>query len=277
MECRTIKTNFRHRYLAFDIAKAICIILVVIGHYSPEFSPSWYMTIHDIIYSFHMPLFMFASGFIYIATKRDEPYLSFINRKIRRLMIPYFVVSVLIISIKLLLEHNVYMQHPVTIKNYIEIFYTPSAGYFLWFIWALWWMFLIIPFFKSKKLRLIVFVISLLCANIHLETTKIFCVPETLHMFVYFMLGIMCFDYRKLMNKVSSISPVLIIFLFIVCETLYQLHISQFIGTLLPFIGIAFVMNISEIIKALPKERTKWIFRVSGSSYIISLVSLNIC
>ena len=61
------------RLLNFDIAKAICIILVVIGHYSPDGSPDWYKAIWSWIYSFHMPLFMFASGYIYNAFKKDEP------------------------------------------------------------------------------------------------------------------------------------------------------------------------------------------------------------
>lgn len=62
--------NNMQRLISFDIAKSICIILVVIGHYIPDYSPLWYICIHDIIYTFHMPLFMFASGFIYMATKK---------------------------------------------------------------------------------------------------------------------------------------------------------------------------------------------------------------
>ena len=57
------------RIVTLDIAKAICIILVVIGHYIPDNSPDWYVLMRTFIYSFHMPLFMFASGFIYMATR----------------------------------------------------------------------------------------------------------------------------------------------------------------------------------------------------------------
>lgn len=46
------------RFISFDIAKAICIILVVIGHYVPDYSPQWYVGVHDVIYTFHIPLFM---------------------------------------------------------------------------------------------------------------------------------------------------------------------------------------------------------------------------
>lgn len=59
-----------NRIIALDIAKAICIILVVMGHYVPDNSPAWYVLVHDVIYTFHMPLFMFVSGYVYIATKK---------------------------------------------------------------------------------------------------------------------------------------------------------------------------------------------------------------
>lgn len=53
-----------NRIIALDIAKAICIILVVMGHYVPDNSPAWYVLVHDVIYTFHMPLFMFVSGYV---------------------------------------------------------------------------------------------------------------------------------------------------------------------------------------------------------------------
>lgn len=88
------------RIVSLDIAKAICIILVVVGHYIPDNSPEWYKLIHDVIYTFHMPLFMFASGYVYIATKKDIGYGDFIVKKIKRLMVPYLTTSVIVISLK---------------------------------------------------------------------------------------------------------------------------------------------------------------------------------
>lgn len=43
-----------------DIMKGIAIILVIVGHLQiPDF-------FHHVIYSFHMPLFVIVSGYIYI-------------------------------------------------------------------------------------------------------------------------------------------------------------------------------------------------------------------
>lgn len=93
-----------NRIIALDIAKAICIILVVMGHYVPDNSPAWYVLVHDVIYTFHMPLFMFVSGYVYIATKKRSTYGDFLLKKVRRLMVPYLTTSVMVIVIKLLTQ-----------------------------------------------------------------------------------------------------------------------------------------------------------------------------
>lgn len=120
-----------NRIISLDIAKAICIILVVVGHYIPDNSPQWYRLIHDMIYTFHMPLFMFASGYVYIATKKDIGYGSFLIKKIKRLMIPYITTSIMVISIKMLMQGGLSVEDPVTWRSYLKMFYLPEAGDFL--------------------------------------------------------------------------------------------------------------------------------------------------
>ena len=89
-----------------------------------------------------------------MATKKDVPYRHFLMKKVKRLMVPYFSVSAIIITIKLATAGNAYVENPVTVMSYLKMFYLPEAGYFLWFIWALWWMFVLVPLFKTKQARL---------------------------------------------------------------------------------------------------------------------------
>lgn len=63
-----------------DIVKGIGIFLVVLGHQNTVLTQE--------IYSFHMPLFFFISGIFH---KNYDFYLEFIKRKIKTLMIPYFI------------------------------------------------------------------------------------------------------------------------------------------------------------------------------------------
>lgn len=205
----------KNRIVYIDIAKAICIILVVIGHYVPNGCPGWWMNIHDIIYAFHMPLFMFASGFVYIATFKEKlTYWTFLAKKIKRLLIPYFVVSFLIISIKLLTESHMYLENPKTIMSYIKMFYYPEAGYFLWFIWALWWMFVTVLLFKNKNSRLILFVVSIILAYIPIHFTEIFCLAQFKRMLMYFMLGVIAYEWRNIFSYGKRIPTIGYITLF---------------------------------------------------------------
>ena len=187
------------RIVLFDIAKALCIVLVVVGHYFPDNSPVWYECLNKLIYSFHMPLFMFASGFIYMATKKEgESYSKFLVKKLKRLMLPYVVVSVIVISIKMLTEKHALVENPVTAYAYIKMLYFPEAGYFLWFIWALWWMFVIAPLFATKQKRLLLLGAALLLYCIPPFLPEVFCFKQFQSMLVFFMLGAVCCDWSKI-------------------------------------------------------------------------------
>lgn len=187
--CTTLLFVFinMQRIVLFDIAKALCIVLVVVGHYFPENSPVWYECLNKLIYSFHMPLFMFASGFIYMATKKEgESYSKFLVKKLKRLMLPYVIVSVIVISIKMLTEKHAFVENPVTAYAYIKMLYFPEAGYFLWFIWALWWMFVIAPLFATKQKRLLLLGAALLLYCIPPFLPEVFCFKQFQSMLVFF-------------------------------------------------------------------------------------------
>lgn len=211
------------RIIFIDIAKAICIILVVVGHYVPADSPSWYVALHDIIYTFHMPLFMFASGYVYIATKKkDVVYVDFLWKKVRRLMLPYLVTSVIVITIKLFTQGSMSVDNPVTPLSYLRMFYLPEAGYFLWFIWALWWMFVLVPLFKTPHERLWLFAMCLLLHYVPVSLPQEFCLGQFKNMIVFFMLGVVAFEHKalhRLVNDFSMRKSVIAIALFAIVQS----------------------------------------------------------
>ena len=106
--------NSKPRLAALDIARMVCIILVVIGHYDPSNAPSHYSNMLGVIYTFHMPVFLFISGYLYIITRKDKSFYTFITKKIKRLAIPYLVTSAIVVNIKLLMQGNAHVDHPVT-------------------------------------------------------------------------------------------------------------------------------------------------------------------
>lgn len=195
------------RIVFIDIAKAICIILVVVGHYVPDNSPEWYVMLHDVIYTFHMPLFMFASGYVYIATKKEMSYWSFLAKKVRRLMVPYFTTSLIVISVKLLTQGSMSVDNPVTAVSYLRMFYLPEAGAFLWFIWALWWMFVIVPLLKTKVSRLVFFFVCLVLHYLPLPLPEVFCLAQCKNMLVFFMLGVVVYEHGRVHEFVDRFHP----------------------------------------------------------------------
>ena len=270
----------KQRIVFIDIAKAVCIILVVIGHYFPGNSPGWYVTIHDIIYTFHMPLFMFASGYVYIATKKDIPYGQFILKKVRRLMVPYFVTSIIVISIKLLTQGGMSVDHPVTAMSYVHMLYLPEAGYFLWFIWALWWMFVLVPLFKTAKSRLILFLIGLVLHYVALPLPGEFCIAQFKNMLVFFMLGVVAFENEYLHSVVKTFrcrQTIVAILLFIILQSIKfgtGMHngVTAVVNVLLPYVGIFFIIEVSKLWCHLYKvDVASKILMVAASSYIIYL------
>ena len=262
------------RIVSLDIAKAICIVLVVVGHYMPDDVPLWYDKTHCFIYSFHMPLFMFASGFIYMTTRKDVGYWAFLWKKVKRLMVPYFVTSIIIISLKLLMESRAYVENPVTPMSYARIFCLPEAGYFLWFIWALWWMFVIAPLFKSPALRWGLLAIGIVLAYVPFRTTELFCIAQFKHMLVYFALGIVMAEHRQVIWQYARKCMPAIYVLFCGTEALLLTNSygGGYLGRIVSFLGIASIIGVSEMIaKSRCDKVVGWLIGLSASSYIIYL------
>ena len=197
----------RSRNITIDILKGICILLVVLGHYYPSTVADWYRDIIQIIYRFHMPAFMWVSGFLYILTLKDhESYGHFQMRKAQRLLLPYIIVSALIVTIKYLNQGAMFVESPVTIRSYLNIFYLPEAGHFMWYIWALVLIFLIVPFFRTPRSRLILLLISAIPYAVSTKLPEIFCLNQALRYLPYFALGMVSCDLTpKFAHPIRSI------------------------------------------------------------------------
>ncbi len=87
------------RVLYLDMAKAFAIICVVLGHVIQYFDESHEMAcVYDVIYSFHMPLFMTLSGF-FISKSLDTRIDKVIFHKGRQLLLPVLSFSVLAFAV----------------------------------------------------------------------------------------------------------------------------------------------------------------------------------
>lgn len=86
------------RILYLDVAKAIAITLVCVGHATYLMTLRGPSTLYNWIYAFHMPLFMLLSGYFSLnAFKKGAK--DFFLQKIRQLIIPAIAISVLTVGI----------------------------------------------------------------------------------------------------------------------------------------------------------------------------------
>ncbi len=84
-------TQTREYNTTFGILSALTIIMVVAGHCGYHI-----MTVGELFpyYSFHVPLFMFISGYFYKDSEETAPF-TYVKKKVRRLLAPYFIWNVI--------------------------------------------------------------------------------------------------------------------------------------------------------------------------------------
>ena len=126
-----------------DMAKGYGIILVIIGHlYIPHVS--------SLIYTFHMPLFFFLSGYVF---KGTDDFKSFLAKKIRGIIVPYFGFGTIVLVFDILYTKYIRFE-TVDISIKIKNFIIQNRCYTVWFLTCLFCMnmifYLLIHYLKNK-------------------------------------------------------------------------------------------------------------------------------
>lgn len=81
------KLNTKPYNVTFGILFALAILMIVAGHAGYDI-----LTVGGLFpyYSFHVPLFLFISGYFYRGEEEEHP-LAYLKKKAKRLLLPYFV------------------------------------------------------------------------------------------------------------------------------------------------------------------------------------------
>lgn len=211
----------RNKFL--DTIKGIAIILVVIGHCIQYGSGESFLKeeaffdnfIFKFIYSFHMPLFMTISGYLFYFSLQKHTTKEIIINKIKTLIIPILSFSIIMTIIELLIGNDV---------KFIKIFFNN-----LWFLWAIFYCSIIVLIInKLLKDNLLVYLLVFIV---------LFFVPEThgiaLYKFMYpfFVVGYLFNKYyKKEKNQIKinekALIPILaIMFMFLLLNYNKEMYI----------------------------------------------------
>lgn len=119
-----------------DMAKGIGIILMVVGH-----MPSMPNIVHNWIFSFHMPLFFFLSGYMFKKKKVNVC----IRNSIKKYLEPYFIYSVLFIIVD-----YIFFKDVNAMKESTKRFLLGQGGFdVLWFFVSMFWIQIIYNFIEE--------------------------------------------------------------------------------------------------------------------------------
>ena len=122
----TYSTKGNDYWHSIDLVKGFLIIFVFIGHIIPGIQRETFL--RYLIYSFHMPLFIGISGFLFNIQK-DVSLGKKIIKYVRRLIIPWVIAVTCYFIINKLITNSL---NRITLREFIYQFIYPF--YHLWFI-----------------------------------------------------------------------------------------------------------------------------------------------
>lgn len=159
-----------------DNLKAILISLVVIGHFTEIYIQQsvYFKAVFVCIYSFHIPLFVFLSGYLSKSESCKKPY-----KLVKTLILPY-----VLFGLVWNLRESAHAGHLE-----LDIF---SPPFHLWYLLSLFIWRLMIPFVRVIKHPIVVSILVSLLVGLCPSVGHTFSLSRTFSLFPFFLLGIMC-------------------------------------------------------------------------------------
>lgn len=270
-------SNQRLAYI--DMAKGIAIVLVVLGHILQYgFSGEPAFRCFSGIYSFHMPLFMFLSGYTVTRSRLDswQNYKQFLVKRAYTLLIPFFSWGLIVDSL--------IINHDLSWSSVINLIQHPDTG--LWFLLSLFCLHLvylvvvfisrIIPY-GPEWLRDTVAVVGIIVLmEVIYKTMGIQVLYYSRALFVLYFIGMLCSKYfPDFMMKKWILVPMALAGLYL-CS-LYDYHAGNI--TLKTIISICMSFSVMGICRGLEEmadnERMRHTLVLLGkSSLVIYIIHL---
>ena len=263
--------NSNKRVTLYDWLRLLATLFVVIGHSSdlkmvtdiggvayrlPEqVSPVYYALpfallrkLVRIVYGFHMPLFFFLSGAV-LCLKPVGKLDPFVNRKLKRLLLPYFVCGFMfMLPIKFLCNfYNV-----ATIKQAAHAFLYGNESGHLWFLPSLFFCMITfvlllktLQYFKCESVWMLVFAAGALQMGYKYIPFDILGMQKGLSYISYFLLG---YIFEQYLRKID-VSKIMDFIVFAVLSAMETVNIFfPFLDRLCAaIIGCAWALTLAKL------------------------------
>ncbi|MGX7112350.1 acyltransferase family protein [Gemella cuniculi] len=271
------------RIVEYDILKIIAIILVVLSHStyyqivssyggvdyqtyiasdSAEKTYKIFDKVREILYYFHMPMFMAISGtffYIQVKNKRWCNFNQFLSNKFKRLLIPYIAFT-LFYTIPLKYISDYFNNISIARGIVGQLFLLGNSH--LWYLYTLFVIFLISFYILKLEMKVYIFVILYI---VHLlgYYIKITIVGAPLQFLFWFSLGFLFESKREYYNKFiknNRLYDLIIVMLFLVLILINfyiknnSYFVSRIVVDVLAVLGSLICYNFSYNISILHKK-----------------------
>ena len=213
------------RILEYDMVRIIAVILVVIGHclYYSIFSYGGGVTLNfklenmnlltklfynltvllgNIIYTFHMPLFIALSGALFKNQLNKNKYVNLkelIIAKLKRLIMPFIIVT-LLYSVPIKYISGYFSNSKNIFKDIIIGQLLIQGNTHLWFLPTLFLIFIVVYLVINKNIKKQYILLIFLALNIISNVIDINIIYRVFHYLIYFMIGFYFEDKRAIIN-----------------------------------------------------------------------------
>ena len=150
--------NERKRIDWVDVVKGIGMLLVIISHVEEHFVGTPRALLKGPIYTFHMPLFFFMSGYLFSMKKSFK---EFFKNKCKRILLPYFCLGIILVLFDVYWQGknpfgNPWFKLDKFLGGLLNLLYQ-RRFWTLWFIACLFFLniifYAIVRFGKNEKIR----------------------------------------------------------------------------------------------------------------------------
>lgn len=229
----------------FDLLKGVAIILVVLGHSIQILDVDYYGNpVFRLIYMFHMPLFIFISGYFLYPSVQKLSLSNYLVKQIKHLGYPIFFWGLFSCVLMLLSK---LMQH-----KYIDILYFIDLfSYSVWFLPVL-LLFTIIGAIINVKFKYNYIGWSISCIIVFLIPDYTL-VPEIKYLLPFFIVGIFLKDlnWKKWNILIVIVSVLIFSYLFTIYNKEYFIYNTSFLPfdiSILKIVIIRYIAGITGII-----------------------------
>ena len=255
-------------------------VLVILGHSYPFIIdvPVWAFKLREFIYIFHMPLFVWCSGYLLVATNQTQKYTIFkyVKHRAIHILVPYFAFSCIGIIPKILFSSV--LNDKFQINEIIRAFLVPREGIWghFWFLPMIFFLdligYVITNLLIGKKEYTLIGIVCLLFGIIGYFAPTItgwFSLNDMIHYFIYLIIGMLYAKERSDTVEKNSI-------FWSICIILLSVLSYEFVGNskivklLISALMLYAIMMIAKLLsKKIFIDRTS-IFAQTYSIFILS-------